>query len=206
MFRIGKDPNEATSQTQASNESYSSTSNSPNQPGGVFTRPPVEIAPAKRTLTESERIAWEIKDGTLSGFVGSGTFVTGEAKFTALLRIDGRFSGSITSRDGELIVGSGGRVDANVDVSGITVHGIFNGDLIASRRVELGRAARVTGNIQTPSLVIEQGATFDGTCKMAQPPAGVEKKAKPSTQSDKEDFDPLKNAAPSLETLTKLLH
>ena len=180
MLRILKDPNEVTGRTQASKESYSSPSNSPNQPGGVYPRPLVEIAPAQRTLAESERIAWKIIDGTLSGFVGSGTFVTGEATFKAMLRIDGRFSGRITSRDGELIVGFGGRVDASVDVSVVTVQGIVNGDLIASRRVELGRAAKVTGNIRTPSLVIEQGASFEGTCKMAQHPTGV----KPSPQSD----------------------
>jgi cytoskeletal protein CcmA (bactofilin family) len=189
------------------------------QPGGTYPWPPVEIAPAQRTLTESERIAREIKDGTLSGFVSSGTFVTGEAKFKAMLRIDGRFSGRITSRDGELIVGFGGRVDAIVDVSVVTVQGIVNGDLIASRRVELGRAAIVMGNIRTPSLVVEQGATFEGTCKMAQQPGSVElstqsdcahdarQPARLGSQVDQEDFDPLKNPTPSLATpITNLLH
>lgn len=177
MLRIGKSPNEGTSQTQASKENYSSTGNFPNQTGETNTRPPIEIPPAQRDLTESETIAREIKDGTLSGFVSSGTFVTGEVKFKAMLRIDGRFSGGITSSGGELIVGAGGRVDANVDVSVVIVQGIVNGDLTASRRVELGRAAKVTGNIQTPSLVIEQGATFEGACKMRQQPANAAKPA-----------------------------
>jgi cytoskeletal protein CcmA (bactofilin family) len=180
MLRIWSSPSEGTGQTQASQESDSSTSNSANRPGGDYPRPPVEIAPAQRTLTESEMTAREIEDGTLSGFISSGAFVTGEAKFKAMLRIDGHFSGRITSRDGELIVGFGGRVDAIVDVSVVTVQGIVDGDLIASRRIELGRAAIVTGNIRTPSLVIAQGATFEGICKMAQQPAGVEL----STQSD----------------------
>jgi cytoskeletal protein CcmA (bactofilin family) len=177
MLRIGKNPNEETSQTPAGKESYSSTGISPNQIGEAYPRPPTEIASAPRAQTESETIAREIKDGTLSGFVSSGTFVTGEVKFKAMLRIDGRFSGRITSSGGELIVGAGGRVDANVDVSVVIVQGIVNGDLIASRRVELGRAAKVTGNIQTPSLVIEQGATFEGACKMGQQPANAEKPA-----------------------------
>lgn len=59
-----------------------------------------------------------------------------------MLWIDGRFSGRITSPGGKLILGAGGRVDANVDVSVAIVQGIVNGDLIASRRVELGRAAK----------------------------------------------------------------
>ena len=44
----------------------------------------------------------------------------------------------------------------------------MNGDVIATQRVELGRAAKLSGNIQTPSLVIEQGAVFEGSCKMVQ--------------------------------------
>jgi cytoskeletal protein CcmA (bactofilin family) len=176
MLRIGKNANEGTSQTQASEESFP-TNKSPYQTGETYTRPPTEIASAPRALTESETIAREIKDGTLSGFVSSGTFVTGEVKFKALLRIDGRFSGRISSSDGELIVGAGGRVDANVDVSVVIVQGTVNGDLIASRRVELGRAAKVTGDIQTPSLVIEQGATFEGACKMRQQPSNADKAA-----------------------------
>jgi len=177
MPRMGKNANEGTSQTQTDEESYFPSNKSPSQTGETYTRPPTEIASAPRALTESETIAREIKDGTLSGFVSSGTFVTGEVKFKALLRIDGRFSGRITSSDGELIVGAGGSVDANVDVSVVIVQGTVNGDLIASRRVELGRAAKVTGNIQTPSLVIEQGATFEGACKMPQQPANAEKAA-----------------------------
>ena len=44
----------------------------------------------------------------------------------------------------------------------------MNGDIIAGQRIELGPAAKVSGNIQTPSLVIEQGAVFEGSCKMVQ--------------------------------------
>ncbi len=116
-------------------------------------------------------------------------------------------------------MGFGGRVDANVDVSVVTVQGIVNGDLIASRRIELGRAAIVIGNIRTPSLIIAPGATFEGTCKMAQQPAGVElstlsdgahdarQPARLGAQVDQEDFDPLKNPAPAVVTpITNLLH
>jgi cytoskeletal protein CcmA (bactofilin family) len=44
--------------------------------------------------------------------------------------------------------------------------------------LELGRAAKVSGNIQTPSLLIEQGAIFEGSCKMTQLSATAEKNKK----------------------------
>ena len=167
MLRMGKNPTE--DKTQTDTDSYSTRSYSPYQSGDSLPRPTPEatVAPAK-ALTESETIAREIKDGSLSGFVGSGTVITGESSFKSMLRVDGRFSGRITSGTGTLIVGAGGQVDANVEVAVCTIHGVVNGDILASQRVELGRAAKLSGNIQTPSLVIEQGAVFEGSCKMVQ--------------------------------------
>jgi cytoskeletal protein CcmA (bactofilin family) len=167
MLRMGKNPTEDKSQTQTDTDSYSTRSYSPYQ-SGETARPAIENAATPKALTESETIAREIKDGTLSGFVGSGTVITGESSFKSMLRVDGRFSGRITSGTGTVIVGAGGQVDANIEVAVATIQGVVNGDIIASQRVELGRAAKLSGNIQTPSLVIEQGAVFEGSCKMVQ--------------------------------------
>ena len=175
MLRMGKNPEEK-SQTQADPD-QSTRSYSPYQNNEAY-RPTPESAATPKALTESETIAREIKDGSLSGFVGSGTVITGEASFKSMLRVDGRFSGRITSTGGALIVGAGGQVDANIEVSVATIHGIVNGDIIASDRIELGRAAKLNGNIQTPSLMIEQGAVFEGSCKMTQAKAAADKPPK----------------------------
>ena len=122
-----------------------------------------------RALTEHETtLAHNIKEGTFSGFVGSGTIVTGETTFKAMLRIDGQLSGRISSGSGTLTIGSNGKVDANIEVAVAIIHGTVNGGIVATRRLEFGRTAKVYGNIQTQSLVIEQGAIFEGICKMAQ--------------------------------------
>jgi cytoskeletal protein CcmA (bactofilin family) len=175
MLRMGKNPSDDKNQTQADT---STRSYSPYQSGETYTRPPTETAGTPKALTESETIAREIKDGTLSGFVGSGTVITGEASFKSMLRVDGRFSGRITSGTGTLIVGAGGQVDANIEVAVATIHGVVNGDIIAGQRIELGRAGKLNGNIQTPSLVIEQGGVFEGSCKMVQQKAAVDKPPK----------------------------
>ena len=130
---------------------------------------------SSRAMTESETLARDIKEGTLSGFVGGGTIVTGEANFKAMMRVDGHLSGRVSSSSGTLIVGANGKVDANIEVAVAIIHGTINGDIIATQRLELGRAAKVNGNIQTPSLVIEQGAIFEGSCKMVQMTAAADK-------------------------------
>lgn len=128
----------------------------------------VDAASSSRAISESESLARDIKDGILSGYVGNGTVLTGEATFKAMLRVDGHLSGSISSDSGTLIVGNNGQVDADIKVAVATIHGTVNGDIVASQRLELGRAAKVNGNIQAPSLVIEQGAVFEGSCRMVQ--------------------------------------
>ena len=169
MLRMGKNPTEDKSPTQTDTDSYTTRSSySPYQSGETQTRPATETSATPKALTESETTAKEIKDGTLSGFVGSGTTITGECSFKSMLRVDGRFSGRVTSKTGTLIVGAGGQVDANIEVAVCTVHGIVNGDIIAGERIELGRASKLNGNIQTPSLVVEPGAVFEGSSKMVQ--------------------------------------
>src|SRR5215212_5363904 len=193
MLRIGKNPKEQEDNDHSSHRQEVADHSTPKtypayQSTVVEAKPAVDAATTSgsRAMTESETLARDIKEGTLSGFVGGGTVVTGEANFKAMMRVDGHLSGRVSSSSGTLIVGANGKVDANIEVAVAVIHGTINGDIIATQRLELGRAAKVTGNIQTPSLIIEQGAVFEGTCKMLQMTAAVDKARK-----DKKEDQPL---------------
>ena len=181
MLRIGKSPKESADNETSPEKPDVSPYSTPRtfssyQPATPEVKPQVEYAPAAlKALTESESLAREIKEGNLSGFVGSGTVVTGEANFKAMMRVDGHLSGRINSGTGTLIVGANGKVDANIEVAVAVIHGTVNGDIIATQRLELGRAAKLNGNIQTASLMIEPGALFEGSCKMIKLNAGKSK-------------------------------
>jgi cytoskeletal protein CcmA (bactofilin family) len=195
MLRIGKNAKDQEDNDHSSQRpevpDYSTPKTYPSyQSTSAETKPAVEMTSSagSRAMTESETLARDIKEGTLSGFVGGGTEVTGEANFKAMMRIDGHLSGRVSSSSGTLIVGANGKVDANIEVAVAVIHGTINGDIIATQRLELGRAAKVNGNIQTPSLVIEQGAVFEGSCKMLQMTAAVDKAKR---DRDKKDDQPL---------------
>ena len=180
MLRIGKNSKEQEENDHSTQRpevpDYSAKSypsyQAASEPKPAAAEPP---AAARGAMTESETLARDIKEGTLSGFVGGGTVLTGEANFKAMMRVDGHLSGRVSSASGTLIVGANGKVDANIEVAVAVIHGTINGDIIATQRLELGRAAKVNGNIQTPSLIIEQGAVFEGSCKMLQMTAAAEK-------------------------------
>jgi cytoskeletal protein CcmA (bactofilin family) len=187
MLRIGKNPKESADNEISSEKQEVSPYATPRtfnsyQAATPDVKPQPEYTGASpKALTESESLAREIKEGNLSGFVGSGTVVTGEANFKAMMRVDGHLSGRINSSNGTLIVGANGKVDANIEVAIAIVHGTVNGDIIATTRLELGRAAKVNGNIQTASLMVEPGALFEGSCKMIKLSAG---KAKSNGRDD----------------------
>jgi cytoskeletal protein CcmA (bactofilin family) len=155
------------------------------QPSSTGARNMSESNPTNsRAVSESESLARDIKEGTLSGFVGNGTTLTGEANFKGMLRVDGHLSGRVSSQDGTLIVSTGGQVDADVEVSVAQIYGTVIGNITATKRIELGRVAKVTGDIQTPALVIEQGAMFEGSCRMQQiKEAQAKEEARPTSSS-----------------------
>lgn len=194
MLRMGKTNKDQTeseqttdSQTTQFNSSRGTSSYGSSyqqqQPAADTQYRPQEAGSSSRAVTESESLARDIKEGLLSGFVGNGTTLTGEANFKGMLRVDGHLSGQVKSEGGTLIVGNNGQVDADIDVAVATIHGSVNGDIIASQRLELGRAAKVNGNIQTPSLVIEQGAVFEGSCRMIQQKAAADNKQREDNKS-----------------------
>jgi cytoskeletal protein CcmA (bactofilin family) len=118
--------------------------------------------------TEGDAFTKKIKDGSL-GFVGDVMNFAGEINFRSMLRVDGQFSGQISSQEGSLHVSAGAQViDAEINVGEAVINGTVKGNVFANKRIELGRTAVVIGNIQAPSLAIHEGAVLDGCCRMAK--------------------------------------
>lgn len=109
----------------------------------------------------------EGKQSDLNGFLDSGSHVHGELRFQTSFRVDGTFNGSVVS-DGDLIVGDGGEVEGDLRVGQIIISGTVRGTVSASRRVHLSPSGKVFADVDTPSLIIEDGAVFEGRCSMTR--------------------------------------
>jgi cytoskeletal protein CcmA (bactofilin family) len=103
--------------------------------------------------------------GDLNALLGRGSEFEGKLTFEGTVRVDGKFNGTIVTND-VLVVGEGAKIQAEISCGTIIVHGEIQGDVKAKTAVELHHPARVKGNIETPSLMIEKGVTFEGQCKM----------------------------------------
>ncbi len=103
--------------------------------------------------------------GELNALLGKGSEFDGKLAFEGTVRIDGTFTGEITTSD-MLIIGESAKVNAEVSCGTIVVHGEVNGNIKATQAVELHKPARVKGDVATPSLVVERGVVFEGRSKM----------------------------------------
>ncbi|MBI2982818.1 MAG: polymer-forming cytoskeletal protein [Chloroflexi bacterium] len=103
--------------------------------------------------------------GELNALLGKGSEFDGKLAFEGTVRIDGTFTGEITTSD-MLIIGESAKVNAEVSCGTIVVHGEVNGNIKASQAVELHKPARVKGDVSTPSLMVERGVVFEGRSKM----------------------------------------
>jgi cytoskeletal protein CcmA (bactofilin family) len=111
------------------------------------------------------------KQGDLNGFLDRGSHLRGELEFDAHFRVHGKFTGEV-STEGELIVGEGGEVEGKVRVGQIVVSGTVRGSIHAGRRVQITATGRVLADVDTPSLIVEDGAFFEGRCAMNRDSAG----------------------------------
>jgi len=126
---------------------------------------------------EDESVA--MRPGEVHTLLGKGSEFEGKLTFEGQVRIDGKFSGQIFTKD-ILVVGEGAHVLAEVNAGTVIVNGMVEGNVRATQLVELHAPGRVKGNIETPALTMDRGVIFEGSCKMENlgkmppPPPGGE--------------------------------
>lgn len=106
--------------------------------------------------------------GGLTAFIDQGSSFEGKLSFKDMVRIDGHFTGEISSEN-TLIIGETGEIEANIRSKTVIISGAVSGDVVAGTKVVLHKSARMQGNIETPSLMIEEGAALNGQVSMPLP-------------------------------------
>ena len=99
--------------------------------------------------------------------LGPSLTVAGNITSQEDVTVHGTVKGTITMQRGALVIAPQGKAEASVEGSTITVQGTVSGDLCATGRLELTDSAKVDGTIITPSLVLREGAVFNGMVDMS---------------------------------------
>jgi cytoskeletal protein CcmA (bactofilin family) len=106
--------------------------------------------------------------------IGEGCRVDGNIFVPTTARIDGTITGDLKGDSG-IIVGNTGKIEGNLTSPEVIVYGSIKGN-IECDKLELKRGSDVSGDISVSSFITEQGAKFNGKCKMKSPMVNIEPK------------------------------
>jgi cytoskeletal protein CcmA (bactofilin family) len=95
-----------------------------------------------------------------------GTRITGSIYSEEDFRIDGSVDGDIICK-GKVIVGEQSVLKGNVKCSNADISGIVEGNIEATELLSLKSQCQIKGDIKTSTLIIEPGATYNGSCEMS---------------------------------------
>ncbi len=101
----------------------------------------------------------------INAFLGKDTEFEGKLSFSGAVRIDGRFKGEILT-DGTLIVGETALLECDIQTAHVSISGEVRGNIDARNRIEIHAPGKVFGNISAPTITIDEGAIFEGNCRM----------------------------------------
>lgn len=113
-----------------------------------------------------------VRSGEVHTLLGKGSEFEGKLTFEGQVRIDGKFSGQINTKD-TLVIGDGARVNAEIFAGTVIVNGVVEGNIHATQIIELHQPGRVKGNMEAPALSMDRGVIFEGSCKMENLAKGV---------------------------------
>ncbi|MFH1729685.1 MAG: polymer-forming cytoskeletal protein [Pseudomonadota bacterium] len=127
--------------------------------------------------------SFETDHSSINALLGKGSEFEGKLVFEGTVRIDGDFKGQIES-NANLIIGENACVKAEITVNNIIISGEVEGNIHSKGKCEIHAPGKVVGNIKTPSLIIEEGVIFDGTCSMLENTGNIHKLPKSQKKDD----------------------
>ena len=97
--------------------------------------------------------------------IGSHAHFVGELNFEGAVRIDGRFEGNVRSQnEGTLIISINAEIKGEVDVPHLILHGTVNGNVRASKSLQVGEKGQLNGDVEYSILTLAEGGSINGRC------------------------------------------
>lgn len=119
--------------------------------------------------------------------IDANTVIDGTLSTSHDLRVEGRVTGTLMC-DGVLHVAEGAEVDATVEAAGIIVAGTLSGAISCHGRLEIRSSGVVRGRVETGTLVIVEGAVYEGQLRMDASP--IEAMSSPEQNTEIVESEP----------------
>ena len=116
--------------------------------------------------------------------IGKAVKVVGQIFSREDLYVDGEVEGTVEALEHKLTIGPNGTVRATVKAREVVALGTIQGNVEAADKIEIRKDAKLTGDIHTARIIIEDGAYFKGSIDIVKPePVKSAKASAPAAQS-----------------------
>ena len=114
--------------------------------------------------------------------IGKAVKVVGQIFSREDLYVDGEVEGTVEALEHKLTIGPNGTVRATIKAREVVALGAIHGNVEATDKIEIRKDAKLTGDIRTARIIIEDGAYFKGSIDIVKPEP-VKAAAKPQASA-----------------------
>ncbi|MBL7810188.1 MAG: polymer-forming cytoskeletal protein [Saprospiraceae bacterium] len=107
------------------------------------------------------------KDGAATTVIAKGTTIEGKFACGENVRLDGAIHGEVKV-DKRFVMGDGSYVQGNIIARDAAIKGKIKGDIHVKEALHLMDSAIIEGNITAKTMVVEEGARYNGTCRIGE--------------------------------------
>lgn len=109
--------------------------------------------------------------------IGEHTTIIGNIESDGSVKVEGRVEGDIKAA-GDVTTLVNAVIIGNIWCENMILAGTVTGNIYAKNNLHLESTARLKGDVEIHSLVTDEGAVFEGSCKMTAAPSDADKSIK----------------------------
>jgi cytoskeletal protein CcmA (bactofilin family) len=130
---------------------------------------PVEARKETSTVSSMPPARFEAEPRGGAATIGKAVKVVGQIFSKEDLYVDGEVEGTVEALEHKLTIGPNGTVRAAVKAREVVALGTIQGNVDATEKIEIRKDAKLTGDIRTARIIIEDGAYFKGSIDIVKP-------------------------------------
>ena len=119
----------------------------------------------KEKTTSVNTLTGTDKEGSATTVIAKGTVIEGKFACNENVRLDGSIHGEVKV-DKRFVMGDSSYVQGNIHARDAAMKGRITGDLYIKEALHLMDSAVIEGNIHAKTMVVEEGARYNGACKI----------------------------------------
>jgi len=130
---------------------------------------PIEARKETSSVSSMPPARFEPENRGGAATIGKAVKVAGNIYSREDLYVDGDLEGTVEALEHKLTIGPNGTVKATIKAREVVVLGGIHGNVEGAQKIEIRKDAKLTGDIRTARIIIEDGAYFKGSIDIVKP-------------------------------------